>query len=351
MRTETLELALHRWDEWTNSIENARRKLDYAPDCSADKREAWWESRRSALLETATQALTHLSLPKSFAHYWSACLISDYRQGKTLSLEKIRWPLAWVKGTRFPSDPVPPGCWRVVVKHYRYYRGDEVVNDPRLGADSFRVFPPPLASVVIPRWAHPLARAEAALDVVALPRDTWRESWKNRSEFLILVDFQEDTNFAIILASSSKSGDSDLKRWKAEATIEMPTWAVSDDLLGLVHEQLQAIRIWQEGLHLHPMSTLLKRAAAATSKTRGEVPPHWDQWLQEYQQGEISYQTLVERVYRFQTTGRFPRSPAQQPPEAKKAADWVRKQLIRQQIPPGALPRYWWRNLTGSGSQ
>lgn len=223
------------------------------------------------------------------------------------------------------------------------------VQDPFL-ADSVRVFPPPLVSITIPKWAHQGARDNATLQVSMVPRDQWRNRrWKNALP--VLVDAPEDTTFVLGMQNSGASADADLTRWRAEATIEVPPWAVSEEVLGLAQEQLLAIRLWHQRLGIHPMGTLLRRAAAklggpATKKP----PPEWYQWVQEYQSDETTYRGLVERVYWFRTNGKIPASPPRQPPDAKRSADWVRMQLKTQGVTTVRLPRNWWREVNYRGS-
>ena len=353
MLTETLELASHSWLDWRQSIGDARSALDYDPKSSKNERTAWWEAHRSGSIQsTCIQALMHLNLPKSFSRYWIACFLSDYEKAKTIDYERIRWPMACLKGTWLPSDPIPSGCWRVEVEAQQYYRGDEPVQGPSQ-ADAIRVFPPSLVRVSIPKWIPEewiTVGDEFTLQVQLLSRDQWRKQWRvKKAKLPILVDLPKGSTPDLIL--TLPSADTDLNEWKKDFTIEIAPWAVSEDVLSLAREQLWAIRLWYEGLRMHPMATHLKRAAAVRPGPMIGPPPEWSKWLQEYDNEAISYRGLVERVYWFRSSGKIPWAPAAQPLEAKRAADWVRKQVRGEGLPTPRLERNWWGRAAYRGSR
>lgn len=365
MLTETLEYAIHKWPEWLQSIEKSRNTLNYDPLSPLKERTIWYESNRAeAITEACIQALASLLLPKTFGRYWIACLLSDFRRGSRVDFEKIRWPANWLDSEAhplepleskqsnyspfsFPSEPVPPGCMRIEVDARRYYRGDERLKDDLSVADSVRILPPSLVSVTIPKWGRP--EFLSTLKIAIVPRDQWPRAWRNKDALPLLADFPKDAT-CVPRMTHHRSAEVNLTIGKAQATIEVPPWAVSDELLDLAHKQLFAIRQWHARMDIHPMDRLLRRAAATVSDRNDKVPQAWPRWLEEFQGGTITYQDLVERAYYWMTNGRLPRFPGTQPTDAKRAADWTRKWLQRNGLSAGTLRRYWWRNVKFKGS-
>ena len=329
----------------------AREWLSYDPRSPESERIEWWESNKSgALQDVCRRMLSELTLSKSFSEYWIGCFLSDHLEGTTVRRERIRWPADWLASINpLPlPDPVPPGCMRIEVDQYRYYRGDEVIQDPSL-ADSIRVFPPPLVSVIIPKWF--CTSVKGRLDITLLPAAQWRQHWNDRSYLPLLADLPGDAVPVYRMTNSRGGANEDFYSWVPMFNVEIAPWSLSEEAMSLAHDQLRAVREWQEHLGLHDMTRCLKWAAAKLSASRTEIPTEWYTWLDEFQNGEVSYVDLVERVYWFRTGGAIPRLVETQSADARSTADWVGKQLRRQGLPKEKLPRYWWKNIRYRGPE
>ena len=346
--TETVEKAIHLWPLWSETIEATRGELGYDLTFLPEQRDAWISSNGPKLTEMCMRSLTLMRLPKNFSRYWIACVISERRQTQLGAYEYIRWPVSWMYPglrLRLPKDPVPAGCWRIEAEPQRYYRGDHRVESSA-DADSIRIFPPSLVTVTIPKWA--VVTEDASLTVVMLPRDEWRDKWGSKTELPVIMDFPDGCTPTLFITPSEPSADSNQDNWRPTIAVDMPPWAVSNDLVSLAHEQLSAIREWHEQNEIHPMAALTKSAAARLGSRRID-PPMWARWLTQYSQGDIDYRQLVERVYYDLSGGQIPRWPSEQPQLAKKSSDWVRRRLKNMGMTTGTLTRNWWREISYRG--
>ena len=143
-----IEIALHKWKPWDESVIAARQKLGFRPDFTNDELKSWeknggWEKLR----EVAIQVLQDLILPSSFALYWMACFYSDYDPKKTASYTRIKLPqraLAWA------IDERQPGAFllRLIgTKAYKLGKSGKVDVDT---SDPERILPPYPIELLIP---------------------------------------------------------------------------------------------------------------------------------------------------------------------------------------------------------
>ena len=232
MRTETLERVLHDWPAWLETINTARHVASYDPQSAYEKRLDWRLQNFKAFFPSACiRALTSLSLPRSFARYWICCFLADYQQRRGFDFEKIRIPKTWLDEAQIPVDPAPAGCWKIEAGYQQLLIGEKPTQDV-LNADAVRIFPPQLVSVTIPKWLNP-ETVQPSLSVALLPLSSWRMSWRDHAKLPLLTDAPDNTSPWYALVHSSGAADADLSRWKRSASIDVPTWAFSENVLVL----------------------------------------------------------------------------------------------------------------------
>ncbi len=122
MERQTFERALHKWNEWHDSIERSRKLLGYNPKWPRETCIGWIEEHYPAVKEQAEEELKKLELPPTLRTYWEDCLYSDYRRrdGNT-DYSKITRRLSEER-----SLPNLPCDWGVV-----WYEGEDT-DDPWL---------------------------------------------------------------------------------------------------------------------------------------------------------------------------------------------------------------------------
>jgi hypothetical protein len=80
---ETLQLALHKWLGWDQSVRVARAspliKSHPLPESYQDRKK-WIEEHGGILWQFALRAIHQLDVPKHFWKYWLQCVYSDYEQ-------------------------------------------------------------------------------------------------------------------------------------------------------------------------------------------------------------------------------------------------------------------------------
>lgn len=143
-----IEIALHEWDPWGESIITARQTLGFRPDFTEHELKAWEESGGwEKLRELVVQVLQDLVLPSSFAPYWMACLYSDYDPQEPASYSRIRLPQrahAWATAERQPGAFL---IQLVGIKAYKLNQSGKVNIDT---SDPERILPPYPIEVLIP---------------------------------------------------------------------------------------------------------------------------------------------------------------------------------------------------------
>ena len=148
-----IEIALHEWDPWGESIITARQTLGFRPNFSKDELKAWEESGGwEKLRELVVQVLQNLVLPSSFVPYWMACFYSDYDPQEPATYHRIRLPQrahAWATAERQAGAFL---IRLVGTKAYKLDRSGKVNIDT---SDPERILPPYPLEVLIPSVGPP----------------------------------------------------------------------------------------------------------------------------------------------------------------------------------------------------
>jgi hypothetical protein len=143
-----IEIALHEWKPWGESIITARQMLGFRPNFSKDELKVWeknegWENVRQVVVKV----LQDLVLPPSFAPYWMACFYSDYDPQKPATYSHIRLPQrahAWTTAERQPGAVL---VRLVGTKAYKLDQSGKVNIDT---SDPERILPPYPVEMLIP---------------------------------------------------------------------------------------------------------------------------------------------------------------------------------------------------------
>lgn len=143
-----IEIALHEWDPWVESIMKARQALGFRPDFTEDELKIWeknggWEKARKMVV----QVLQNLVLPSSFAPYWMACFYSDYDPQEPATYNHIRLPQrahAWATTER------QPGAFLLRLVGTKAYKLDQSGKVNIDTSDPERILPPYPIEVLIP---------------------------------------------------------------------------------------------------------------------------------------------------------------------------------------------------------
>ncbi len=92
----SLELALQSWFDWTDSLRMAREQLGWKDEFSIEEWEGWSRGLdRDIVWEKALKKSDELKLPRLFAGYWIACLVSRYDPENIYTFSSIEYP-DWV---------------------------------------------------------------------------------------------------------------------------------------------------------------------------------------------------------------------------------------------------------------
>ena len=80
MKRNTLEVGLHQWEPWHESIERSRRELGFDPAWPDEKVNQWAADNYGALIRPrAVAELAVLRLPPRFLEYWEDCFYNEYK--------------------------------------------------------------------------------------------------------------------------------------------------------------------------------------------------------------------------------------------------------------------------------
>ena len=80
MKRNTLEVGLHQWEPWHESIERSRRELGFDPAWPDEKVNQWAADNYGALIRPrAVVELAALRLPPRFLEYWEDCFYNEYK--------------------------------------------------------------------------------------------------------------------------------------------------------------------------------------------------------------------------------------------------------------------------------
>jgi len=92
----SLELALQSWFDWFDSLRTAREQLGWKSGFTSDEWQMWSKGLGHDLVwDMAFTTLDRLNLPRLFAGYWIACLVSRYDSEEIRSFINIEYP-DWV---------------------------------------------------------------------------------------------------------------------------------------------------------------------------------------------------------------------------------------------------------------
>ena len=95
-KAHSLELALQSWFKWTDSLRVARQRLGWNKDFSPEEWEDWARGLDPDIVwRKAITNLDKLNLPRLFAGYWIACLVSRYDSEDIHTFSSIKYP-DWV---------------------------------------------------------------------------------------------------------------------------------------------------------------------------------------------------------------------------------------------------------------
>jgi len=122
MKEKTFERAIHKWDDWHDSIERSRKLLGYDPKWPEQESITWIESNIASIRKQGENELKRLELPPTLQQYWEDCFYSDYRdKNGNVNLSKITRRLSEFKS--LPSLPCDYGL---------VWYDDENIDDPWL---------------------------------------------------------------------------------------------------------------------------------------------------------------------------------------------------------------------------
>jgi hypothetical protein len=97
VKSEVLELALQQWADWGISLNEARERLMWSPMFSEEDRIRWvHDMDQDKVWNLALAIVDQLKLPRLFAGYWIACLVSPYDPEDAGTYWKISNP-EWVE--------------------------------------------------------------------------------------------------------------------------------------------------------------------------------------------------------------------------------------------------------------
>lgn len=228
-----IEIALHKWDPWGESVMTARQTLGFRPNFTGDELKTWeknggWEKVRKVVL----QVLQNLILPSSFAPYWMACFYSDYDPKKPANYNRIRLPQrahAWATAER------QAGAFLIRLAGTKAYKLDQSGKVNIDTSDPERILPSYPLEVLIPS-VGPLG-----FGILNNPSETSEVTPIIRPPFAV----------AQILAPTPDTPPSPY------ITVRIPLFAPSPDWRWL-RMQFDAIERWLKVVGEHPLRAALK---------------------------------------------------------------------------------------------
>jgi len=169
-----IEVALHKWSLWNESVLKARQELGFRLDFTEDELRKWegdggWEKA----WEVVDQVLKNFVLPSSFAFYWLACFCSDYDPRKVTSYRRIKLPQRAIAKA---IDERQPGAFLVRLVGTKTYKLDKNGTVRIEITDPERMLPPCPVEVLIPSlvpfsfgvFAKP-GKATKAIPIIGIP--------------------------------------------------------------------------------------------------------------------------------------------------------------------------------------
>lgn len=247
-----LEAALQRWQPWLQSVQTARRDLEFQPDFTEQEFSKWekkvgWHT----IWSRAREELDTLILPRTFAPYWVACFCSDYDPGKPKTYYHIKLPRQ-VKREIF-TEGIPGSvliffqgstAWRPTVA------GSEIRMKLDVESDGERVLPSfPMELAVPSLLGFPISIGQQkTYDVLPILPPPWTKSFVHWSR--------------PELAPPEVS---------PYITIRIPLFALGygRSLFKQLNRQLRAIAEWLMTTKMHPLYSLMQR---------GPSPSYFREW-------------------------------------------------------------------------
>ena len=228
-----IEVALHKWGLWNESIAMARREVSFRPDFSEDELKKWeeddgWEKA----WEMADQVLKNLVLPASFASYWMACFCSDYDPRKVTSYRRIRLPQRAKAKASYEREP---GAFLIQAVGTKTYKLDKKGRVRTEVTDPERTLPPYPVEMLIPSIL-PLS-----LGIFSKPSET--------SEVIPIINIP----FAKVIIFTPAPGTLP----SPYITIRVPLFAPNPDWRWL-RMQFDAVQRWLKVVGEHPLAETLR---------------------------------------------------------------------------------------------
>jgi hypothetical protein len=228
-----IEIALHKWNLWNESIALARREVGFRAGFAENELAKWEEDGGwQRAWDLAERVLKDLVLPASFATYWMACFSSDYDATKPATYGRIRLPQRAKAIAHYEREPGAFLVQSVGTKAYKLNGRGNVSIDT---SDPERTLPPYPVEVLFP------ALVPFTVGVLGGPGGA--------SEVIPIIDIP----FTKKLVFSAAPGTAP----SPYVTIRLPLFASNPDWTWF-RMQLDAIEKWLKAIGEHPLAIALK---------------------------------------------------------------------------------------------
>jgi hypothetical protein len=348
-----LEKALHKWEPWSESIQDARAKLNFEPALlkSEEQAERWereigWDKA----VELCVEGLTRMRLPWYFGLYWIACFCSDYRKGHSVDLSQIKVPPqsaseAWEQRVReqFVKDR---GI--LIVYHQRGPGGKLYPPHPFLLETS-------LLLSLRRREKRPESEAYGTIEVKKggelhrvsgifdIDKDGHVKLDENGRITRNVLGIRVPANTYVIIFFGEKHS------MPPKFTVEFPMFLATQDVVSMAFEQIQ---FYREGLRHyvpHPLLEHLGEAKVSVGEDIAELRRGPKQDVDRYEKGELSYEGLLLREWQREVEQegaiavRLQHKQMSRTKAQTAIYHRVRRRLVRRGIAP-PKPKVGWRS-------
>lgn len=242
---------MQRWQPWLESIQTARRDLEFQPNFT-EQEFADWEKKGNwhKVWGRAREELDALIVPRTFAPYWVACFCSDYDPGKPKTYYRIKLPER-LRRTIFTEGI--PGSVLIFFEGSRAWRPpnkEESGMKLQVESDGERVLPPfPMEFAVPSSIGLPISIGRQKIyDVLPILPPSW-------TKVLVHWPRPELTPPAV----------------SPYVTVRIPLFALGYGraLFKQLNRQLGAIAEWLMTTKMHPLYSLMQR---------GSSPSYFREW-------------------------------------------------------------------------